>query len=141
MFNSLAEFFREHVEQIRIRQTAYQRQSMLRQLSRHVSGQVFEIFERFTPLVEPLSIDEAFLDITQSLPLFGSPEEIARKIKDQIRATTHVTGSIGVAPNRSLEEHEAVGDFFDNGARRHERVETLVDADDDAGARSSFRLR
>src|SRR5210317_1472742 len=46
-----------------------------------VSLQAFEIFHRFTPLVEPLSIDEAFLDITGSIRLFGHPENIAKKIK------------------------------------------------------------
>ena len=42
-----------------------------------VSAQVFRILEQFTPLVEPLSIDEAFLDVTGSTGLFGPPEEIA----------------------------------------------------------------
>src|SRR5664279_2930074 len=46
-----------------------------------VSCQIREIFERFTPLVEPLSLDEAFLDVTGSEQLFGSAVEIGRKIK------------------------------------------------------------
>ena len=46
---------------------------------KEVSEQVFEIFYRFTPLVEPLSIDEAFLDVTGSTRLFGEPIEIAKK--------------------------------------------------------------
>jgi DNA polymerase-4 len=67
-----------------------------------VSRQVFAIFERFTPLVEPLSIDEAFLDMTGSTRLFGPPEEIARALKRGIRAETHLTASVGVAPNKFL---------------------------------------
>ena len=50
-----------------------------------VSRQVMEVFRRFTDLVEPLSIDEAFLDITGSIALLGSPEQIARSIKNEIR--------------------------------------------------------
>ena len=67
-----------------------------------VSAQVFEIFHRFTPYVEPLSIDEAFLDVTGSATLFGSPVEIARKIKQFVRSETGLTVSAGVAPNKFL---------------------------------------
>ena len=49
-----------------------------------VSEQVFEIFHIFTPLVEPLSIDEAFLDVTGSSRLFGSPIEIAKKLNRRL---------------------------------------------------------
>ncbi|HPD60620.1 MAG TPA: DNA polymerase IV, partial [Thermodesulfobacteriota bacterium] len=62
-----------------------------------VSEQVFEIFRRFTPLVEPLSIDEAFLDVTGSTRIFGEPEEIARKIKKLVKEQTGLTVSAGVA--------------------------------------------
>lgn len=65
-----------------------------------VSKQVFEIFLRFTPLVEPLSIDEAFLDVTGSLRLFGRPENIAKKIKQIIYEETGLTISAGVAPSK-----------------------------------------
>ena len=65
-----------------------------------VSLQVFEIFHIFTPLVEPLSIDEAFLDVTGSARLFGSPVEIAKKIKQQIVERTGLTISAGVAPSK-----------------------------------------
>jgi len=65
-----------------------------------VSRQAFEIFHRFTPLVEPLSIDEAFLDVTRSTRLFGSPENIAKKIKQIISAETGLTISAGVAPSK-----------------------------------------
>lgn len=62
-----------------------------------VSERVFEIFRRFTPLVEPLSIDEAFLDVTGSTRMFGEPEEIARKIKNLVKQETGLTVSAGVA--------------------------------------------
>jgi DNA polymerase-4 len=67
---------------------------------REVSEKIREIFSRFTPLVEPLSIDEAFLDITGSTRLFGEPAEIARKIKERVVAETGLTVSAGVAPSK-----------------------------------------
>jgi len=67
---------------------------------REVSDQVFEIFDRFTPLVEPLSIDEAFLDVTGSVRLFGPPEEIARIIKRAVIQEIGITVSAGVAPTK-----------------------------------------
>jgi len=63
-----------------------------------VSAQVFAIFHRFTPLVEGLSVDEAFLDVTASRSLFGGGEIIARRIKDAIRSELDLTASAGVAP-------------------------------------------
>jgi len=67
-----------------------------------VSRQVRSIFEEFTPLVEPLSLDEAFLDATGSEPLFGSSAEIGRQIKNRIRTDLHLIASVGVAPNKFL---------------------------------------
>jgi DNA polymerase-4 len=67
---------------------------------KEVSKQVFEIFRRFTPLVEPLSIDEAFLDVTGSTHLFGEPVEIAKKIKETVVEETGLTVSAGVAPSK-----------------------------------------
>jgi DNA polymerase-4 len=67
---------------------------------KEVSEQVFEIFRRFTPLVEPLSIDEAFLDVTGSTHLFGDPVEIAKKIKQTVVKETGLTVSAGVAPSK-----------------------------------------
>lgn len=67
---------------------------------REVSEQVFEIFHRFTPLVEPLSIDEAFLDVAGSARLFGGPEEIARNIKETVRREIGLTVSAGIAPSK-----------------------------------------
>ena len=67
-----------------------------------VSGQVMDVFHRFTDLVEPLSIDEAFLDITGSVALLGPPVQIARSIKSDIRQKTGLTASVGLAPNKFL---------------------------------------
>jgi DNA polymerase IV len=67
---------------------------------KEISDQVFEIFLRFTPLVEPLSIDEAFLDVTASIRLFGPAEEIAKLIKNQVRKEIGLTVSAGVAPSK-----------------------------------------
>ena len=67
-----------------------------------VSRQVMEIFERFTPLVEPLSLDEAFLDVSGSTRLFGSAVEIGQTIKRQIREELGLIVSIGVAENKFL---------------------------------------
>ncbi len=65
-----------------------------------VSEQVFAIFHRYTPLVEGLSLDEAFLDVSASSTLFGDGEVIAKKIKAQILAETELAASAGVAPNK-----------------------------------------
>ena len=67
-----------------------------------VSGQIREIFERFTPLVEPLSLDEAFLDVTGSENLFGTAVDIGRQIKQAIRDKLRLVASVGVAPNKFL---------------------------------------
>ena len=67
-----------------------------------ISRQVFHIFERFTPLVQGLSIDEAFLDVTGARRLHGTGPEIAAKIRAAIRAETGLTASVGVAPNMFL---------------------------------------
>lgn len=69
---------------------------------RMASHIIFEIFERFTPLVEGLSLDEAFLDVTGSLRLFGSGLDIAHQIKNAIRAETQLTASVGIASNKFL---------------------------------------
>jgi len=69
---------------------------------REKSREVFAIFEAFTPLVEGLSLDEAFLDVTGSLRLFGGPVEIARRLKSRIRSETGLTASVGIANNKFL---------------------------------------
>jgi len=65
-----------------------------------VSAQVFEVFRRFTPLVEGLSLDEAFLDVTASRALFGDGPAIAAQIKAAIRRDLDLTASAGVAPTK-----------------------------------------
>jgi DNA polymerase-4 len=62
-----------------------------------VSAEVFAVFAKYTPLVEGLSIDEAFLDVTQSQSLFGDGEAIARAIKVDVEQKTGLTASAGVA--------------------------------------------
>jgi DNA polymerase-4 len=65
-----------------------------------VSRQIREIFEQFTPLVEPLSLDEAFLDVTGSNAIFGPSPEIGRQIKRRIKTELRLIASVGVAPNK-----------------------------------------
>uniref|UniRef100_A0A831UCJ8 DNA polymerase IV n=1 Tax=Geobacter metallireducens TaxID=28232 RepID=A0A831UCJ8_GEOME len=67
-----------------------------------ISTRIRDIFLDYTPQVETFSIDEAFLDVTGSLRLFGPPERIARLIKDRIRNDFGLTCSVGVAPNKLL---------------------------------------
>lgn len=67
-----------------------------------VSKQIMAILETFTPLIQPLSIDEAFLDVTGSQTKFGDALTIAKRIKAEIRAQTGLTASVGVAPNKFL---------------------------------------
>ena len=67
-----------------------------------VSRQIRAIFEQFTPLVEPLSLDEAFLDVAGSESLFGSAPEIGQQIKRHIRDQLQLFASVGVAPNKFL---------------------------------------
>ena len=67
-----------------------------------VSRQIHQIFDRCTPLVEPLSLDEAFLDVTGSIGLLGSPVEIGKRIQEEIRRELQLVASVGVAPNKFL---------------------------------------
>jgi len=67
-----------------------------------ISRQIRHIFERFTPLVEPLSLDEAFLDVTGSEHLFGAAAKIGQTIKQTVREETGLVVSVGVAANKFL---------------------------------------
>ncbi len=63
-----------------------------------VSTRVFEVLDGFAPLVEPISLDEAFLDVTGQERHFGPPESLGRRIKDSVRAAVGLTASVGIAP-------------------------------------------
>jgi len=67
---------------------------------REISNRVFSIFHKYTPLVEPLSLDEAFLDVTSSCKLFGTAAEIAGQIRKQVFAELGLTISAGVATSK-----------------------------------------
>lgn len=67
-----------------------------------VSEQVHEVFHRYTPLVEGLALDEAFLDVTGATRLFGEGVEIAQHIRDDISNELELSCSVGVAPNKFL---------------------------------------
>ena len=69
---------------------------------KEASDHVFEIFNRFTPFVQGVSIDEAFLDVTGSRTLFGDGSEIARQIRAAIAKEVQLTASVGVASNKFL---------------------------------------
>jgi len=69
---------------------------------REVSGEIFRILREYTPLVEPLSLDESFLDVTGSEKLFGPVLQIAKEVKRRILETTGLTASAGIAPNKFL---------------------------------------
>ena len=67
-----------------------------------VSSQVREILDRYTPLVEPLSLDEAFLDVSGAINLFGPALGIAQSIRSDVRSELELDCSVGVAPNKFL---------------------------------------
>lgn len=69
---------------------------------KELSGVVFSILESFSPLVQPVSIDEAFVDVTGSGRLLGDGPTIAAAIRARVRAQTGLTCSVGVAPNKFL---------------------------------------
>lgn len=71
-------------------------------LYRAVSAEIFAIFSRYSPLVEPLSIDEAFLDVTGMGLLAPSPRVLAQRLKAEIREKTSLVASVGIAPNKFL---------------------------------------
>ncbi|MEO9240199.1 MAG: DNA polymerase IV, partial [Jatrophihabitantaceae bacterium] len=73
-----------------------------REAYRSTSDAVMKIFEDFTPMIEPLSLDEAFLDVSGAIGLFGRPAEIARQIRRRVLAEQQLTCSVGIAPIKSV---------------------------------------
>jgi len=67
-----------------------------------ISTQIMTVLEEFTPLVEPLSLDEAFLDISGALKIFGDAVTIAKELKGRIKKRMGLTASVGIAPNKFL---------------------------------------
>ena len=69
---------------------------------KEISNKIFAIFQQYTPLVEPLSLDEAFLDVTSSGKLFGTAENIATQIRKQVFEEIGLTISAGVATSKLI---------------------------------------
>jgi DNA polymerase IV len=69
---------------------------------RQVSHRIMEVLDQFSPVIEVLSVDEAFVDLTGTRPLFGDAVEAVRRIKARIREETELTASAGLAPNKFL---------------------------------------
>ena len=67
-----------------------------------VAGRIFRSLERWTPLVEVVSIDEAFLDVTDTWPRFSSPETIAQRIQQEVRDQHRLSCTVGIGPNKLL---------------------------------------
>ena len=72
------------------------------ELYQEVSDQAFEVFGHYTPFVEGVSVDEAFLDITGSIHLYGDARSLGEALRREVRETCGVTCSVGIAPNRLL---------------------------------------
>jgi DNA polymerase-4 len=69
---------------------------------RRVSKQIRAVFESVSPEVEPLSLDEAFIDVTASRTLFGEPLAIARLLKERVRTATDLAVSVGIGPGKMI---------------------------------------
>ncbi len=100
------------------------RHSDYKAISRHV----FDILERFSPAIQPVSIDEAYLDVTGSTQLFGPPVEIAKQIRRLVKEETGLTCSVGVAPNKFLAKLASDMDKPDGLTHiPHDRVQGIID--------------
>jgi len=89
-----------------------------------VSDAVMEIFNSFTPIVEPLSLDEAFLDVEGARKLIGSPIEIARQIRDRVETEQKITCSVGLATTKFVAKL-ASGHCKPNGMLIVEKLQTI----------------
>jgi DNA polymerase-4 len=110
------------------------------------SRRIFEVFAEFTPQIEGLSLDEAFLDVTGSLALFGPPAALGRRIKERVLAETGLRASVGIGPNKlvakiasDLEKPDGLCVLFGDEIRR--RLDPLpVRAISGIGPRTTERL-
>lgn len=71
-------------------------------LYKNISQSIFEVLQTFTPIIEPISIDEAFMDMSGSRHFFSSLEEMGKKIKAKVKEVSGLTCSVGIAPNKSV---------------------------------------
>ncbi len=95
---------------------------------RELSKRVFAILESFSPLVQPISVDEAFVDVTGSSGLFGDGVATARAIRERVRSETGLTASVGVAPNKFLAKLASDLDKPDGlTVIPHDRVHEILD--------------
>ena len=76
---------------------------------RAISAQIHSIFQQYTTLIEPLSLDEAYLDVTENLKQIASATEVAMHIREDIFRLTGLTASAGVAPNKFLAKLRPTG--------------------------------
>jgi DNA polymerase IV len=94
---------------------------------REISEIIMSILREFTPLVEPVSIDEAYMDITGCEMLHGSPEEIAEKLKKKIESSVYLTCSVGLAPTKFLAKIASDLDKPDGlTVIRQDRIESFI---------------
>jgi len=96
---------------------------------KEISEKIMSVLREFTPLVEPVSIDEAYLDITGCEMLHGSPEEIAEKLKIKITSSVHLTCSVGLAPTKFLAKIASDLDKPDGlTVIREDRVQSFIES-------------
>ncbi len=97
---------------------------------KEVSKEIMKLLCNFSPLVEPVSIDEAYMDITGGEKLFGSPQQVGINIKEKIKKKVNLTCSVGIAPNKFLAKiasdmDKPDGLFIIQGDEAHEFIKLL----------------